>query len=192
MANSNERGKKFLLDNGVPEAALGLINENGLQQDYLNNYTGPKMEIGSKYNPTEPNNQLEEPEADADLRRLVGSIPPYSEYWKQRIDQYNQDSQNPVDPEQTLDLVMRAHPGTETLDLYAQRLHEMAEDSRLSPKQLVEGFVVFTANVDTLYDQKVGYGNTVRKQFGFGKHPHRKNSKEIVTEKLKQLRDKWH
>lgn len=183
MANRHETGEEFLRRNGVPEGILGLPEPSGLQPDYLNNYVGPEWVFDARYNPSQPNNHLDEEDAEDKIRGLLKGVPKYTQYWKDRIDNYNQRAEDPVEPQSTLDLVtgksdlaaaLNLSSSTETLDLFADRLHGMAEDPRLTPKQLVQGFVVFDANARIVFDGKVGPANKLREKFGFGKHPRRR------------------
>lgn len=143
-------GKAFLLANDVPTELITTMKDNGKQPDYLNCYVGPSWYFLTRYNPKNPDNQLEDPEAGKDIRTWLKRIPTYKEYWHERITKYNRNAQErkvkKVPVGKTLDLIMKAYSPSETLNLLTLNLRRVANSRFARPSQLITAFVIADSN----------------------------------------------
>ena len=117
-----------LLRRELPSGLLIQITEHGLTQDYSNVFTGPLTYAEALIQPaTGPSLKAA---AKNQFREFLSDIRTYSEYWKDRIAQYNAHTQEkglePVSPERAFELLVTTQPGAEELDDIARRARELS------------------------------------------------------------------
>ncbi len=141
----------------VPERLLWQVGENGIQYDYRNHWFAVNV-LHPRYNPQAPNNRLLEDNAGEEIRRLIRTTKTYSDYWRERLGRYNERERGTDQPltnsDAVFNLLVTQQPKARTLDLLAQRAHELA-DSRMDPTTLIKAFVKLTAqSYIILYNRK--------------------------------------
>jgi hypothetical protein len=159
----------MLRASGIPESLLSQMKKNGIQADYLNTWIGASF-LDPRYNPQLPTNQLDSPDAAMAIRRTIGATRTYSDYWKNRIEMYNQRAlehgSEIIDPDTAFDLLATQQPQTRSLDSLARQANDLIVDETIASPALVMSYVKLAAQAYMLIDGDKKEAMKLLRKFG--------------------------